>query len=292
MVWAKMRVGMVRMGPLRKSTTVTIVSGCDRKYSLATLQPTIPLGRVAYSGSTQPGFSGSAYSTGEVVLGMHCHGGTRGGGYEILYLYVRLKEILDTPVEDSEEFFMRQATYGFDYEQLGMDSVVVRMTDGGYARTKQSILEQMKRIETTKDSNWADEVEYEELEDALVRFPESRSIENTAGFSGEDQGMKRKVVGPSHPSGTQSHRVSSSEEEQMALLRGKVEALTKDKEQLSQKHYKHLVQMNESMSKALNSLMSPPKPQPRQNGVALSPNGQQRQKSAKQVKSQQISKEN
>lgn len=53
-----------------------------------------------------PGFSGSAYMNGTVALAMHCHGGCRGGGYELLYLWARLKMVLDQVPEDSAEFFL------------------------------------------------------------------------------------------------------------------------------------------------------------------------------------------
>lgn len=292
LVWSRLRVKMAKLGPLRKSTSAVIVSGCDRKYSIATLQPTSPLGRVAYSGSTQPGFSGSAYTTGEVTLGMHCHGGTRGGGYEILYLYVRLKELCDSPVEDSEEFFMRQAGYGFDYEQLGTDAVIVRMQDGGYARTRQSILDSMKRIETSRETDWADEVEYDELQDALAQYPESRAIEMVAGFSGEGQGTKRKAVEPSRPSASRSLPASDSSSVQIVPRRERIRASVKRKVLDLQQSNKLLQETNESLLMSLNSLTSQPKPQPRQNGQASLPSGQRPQKCAPIPRNQPNSSKN
>lgn len=133
--WSRLGVSQVKLGPLKETATVTLTSVCDYKYSVATVRVSSPMGRIVYEGSTQPGFSGSAYMNGTVALGIHCHGGARGGGYELLYLWNRLKEALDQPVEDSSEFLLREARKGYDYEQLQASKVIVRFADGNYHRT-------------------------------------------------------------------------------------------------------------------------------------------------------------
>nr|WNT71157.1 MAG: hypothetical protein [Sotepeofons virus] len=224
--WSRLGVGQVKLGPLKDMTTVTVTSSCDRKYSVATLKATAPMGRVVYEGSTQPGFSGSAYMNGTVVVGMHCHGGVRGGGYEMLYIYNRLKLQLDQPPEDSPDFFVRQAKFGYDYEELYDDNVVLRMKDGNYHRTKKETLERMKQLEHS--AQWADEVEYEELREQLQYIPESMLVANT--HPGEGRRPAVRAQAQSRPAELRSLPDSSLSAEKRPPQHVAVPALTQDKE--------------------------------------------------------------
>lgn len=190
--WATLGVQQAKLGPLKSSATVTATSSCDGKYSVSSLRPIEPLGRLNYYGSTQPGFSGSAYMNGNVALGMHLHGGVQGGGYELLYLYARLKLAIQQRPEDSADFMYKTAREeDFRTERLADDDEIVRMASGTYHITKTDIVSKMRKLRDSTD--WADEVEYDELEDRLARqdyVPES--LIPSTSFPGEGRRPAKK----------------------------------------------------------------------------------------------------
>lgn len=204
--WVTLGVKLAKLRPLRGPTSVTVTSSCDNKFSVSTLTYAGIMGRAIYKGSTQPGFSGSAYADGESVVGIHCHGGLNGGGYEILYAYRRLQLAINMPPEDSDEFFMREARYGFDYEELGDHAVIVRTNGGCYHRTSDQMLERMQHLSRLPNLDWADETELEQLQAEIDRklHPESRlgnlpEPRLQAGFSGEGQRPEQPPVAPAAP---------------------------------------------------------------------------------------------
>lgn len=162
--WSDLQIKRAKMGPLGRVATVTATSGCDNRYSVGTLKPSEQLlGRVVYTASTMPGFSGSVYTTGNVALGMHSHGGALGGGYELLYLWARLKHALDSPPEDSESFMLALADdYDYDHEDLGQNRHVIRTRTGHYHLTNTDTLTRMrKRREPQQSDEQLDWATYE-----------------------------------------------------------------------------------------------------------------------------------
>lgn len=261
-VWSRLQVGQVKLGPLKALATVTVTSACDQKYSISSLKASQPMGRVVYEGSTMPGFSGSAYMNGTVALGMHCHGGVRGGGYELLYLWARLKLALDQVPEDSSDFFLREARRGYDYEDLGSEDVVLRFADGNYHRTKKDVLDRMKVLDV---SNWADEMEYDELQEQLYRNPESKIA--TAGFSGEGQRPVKKVQEKSRPADSQSLPDSQSLGATLQLQRAGQPVLAVSKEQ-------SLLKQLKDVQRKLDKLLAKPKKPMVHQTCPVVPNGQ------------------
>ncbi len=163
--WSELGIGQTRLGPLNQSATVAITSSCDRRYSIAVLKPGPTLGTVLYDGSTQPGFSGAIYASGPTCIGMHCHGGVRGGGYELLYLYKRLQLELDSPPEEAtEEYMYRMAKRGYQIDDpiVTRDRAIVRFSDGTYHLTRREMIARMAELDL---DNWADETEYDELQE-------------------------------------------------------------------------------------------------------------------------------
>lgn len=164
-VWSRLGVAKAKLAPLGAPRTVSVVSSCDGKYSVGKLSAITPMGRVKYDSSTMPGFSGSAYADGQSCLGMHCHGGIYAGGYEILYLYARLKHALKKPDESSEDF-MKKLTKGkrrLIIEELDDEYAVVRDENGQYHLTDRQIRERIRELEQASASDWADETELEQL---------------------------------------------------------------------------------------------------------------------------------
>lgn len=236
--WSRLQIPTVKLGPLRDVATVTVTSSCDLKHSVASLKATQPMGRCVYAGSTMPGFSGSLYMNGTVALGMHCHGGYRGGGYECLYLYVRLTEALDKPPEDSPDFFMQIARDGgFDFEDLGGSAVIMRTRDGQYHRTKQEVLQRMRELDR---DDWADEVEYEELEQQLSQYPECKAI--PAQHLGEDRRPARKVVSAPTLAASNSRPVLTSSDAKTEPLPTVAKVLVPSKRKRSGKRQPQLQQ--------------------------------------------------
>lgn len=217
-VWTDLGIKMARLGPLSKTgSTVTVTSSVNGKYSIGGLRCGDLIGRTEYRSSTEPGFSGSAYANGAVILGQHYHGGSYSGGYEMLYLYARLKLALDQPVEDTgEQYFRTRRKAHRQQEDVGHETkVIVRFNDGTYHTPDKDLVRRMEELAEAED--WADQMEYEDVqeeyekrhgqrykhaqyseeeEDEYEYQPHSASCPApvlTAGFSGESQGPAAKV---------------------------------------------------------------------------------------------------
>lgn len=65
-------------------------------------------GKVCYSGTTMPGYSGSPYMKGNSVIGMHCWGGKINGGYSASYVKVLVKRLAKQTFESSESWLLEQ----------------------------------------------------------------------------------------------------------------------------------------------------------------------------------------
>lgn len=169
--WALAGVSRIKMAPLASEKTVTITSGCDQTYSIGRLRSTHPLGRVHYVASTKPGYSGSAYMDGQSCVGMHNHGGAMSGGYEILYLWCRLKHVLQQIPESSEDFMRRLSKKKrLQFEDLDQDYSVVRQQSGHYHLTTKQVSERLKQQaeeNRRNPGNWSGEIEEEQLRQEL-----------------------------------------------------------------------------------------------------------------------------
>lgn len=140
--WSQLGVAMAKLGPVALGSTVSVVSSADRQHTVGSLQLGQSLGRVFYTGSTLPGFSGAAYMNGNVAVGIHCHGGASAGGYECLYVWCRLKHALVQSPESSEYFVknLRGKRSKVRFEELGEGVVVLREPTGHYHLTNAEVL--------------------------------------------------------------------------------------------------------------------------------------------------------
>nr|QVG74734.1 hypothetical protein 1 [Virus sp.] len=195
--WSKLKISSAKLGPLGGTATVTTTSSCDKKYSVGSLKPSRQMmGRTVYDASTVGGFSGSAYMNGNVCVGMHCHGGMRGGGYEGLYLWSRLKLASNAPPESSEDFLLATTkSQAWQMEELH-DAAVVRMDSGQYHTvTSEELVERLRNLKSSAD--WADQMEYEEVERELDRRYEPECLPADT-FQGEGRRpVARATPGPS-----------------------------------------------------------------------------------------------
>nr|WQM60703.1 MAG: VP1 protein [Solemoviridae sp. 3] len=61
-------------------------------------------GKVIYSGTTMPGYSGGLYMAGNLIMGMHCWGGAVNGGYSISYVKILVHRFEKKKPESTEDF--------------------------------------------------------------------------------------------------------------------------------------------------------------------------------------------
>lgn len=93
------------------------------------------------------------------------------GGYEILYLWCRLKHVLQQIPESSEDFMRRLSKKKrLQFEDLDQDYSVVRQQSGHYHLTTKQVSERLKQQaeeNRRNPGNWVGEVEEEELRQEL-----------------------------------------------------------------------------------------------------------------------------
>lgn len=198
--WSQLGIARARLGCVSGKTTAQCVSSVDMRMSIGTLNVEADgcLGRLVYQGSTIAGYSGSAYTTGNKVLGMHTHGKeVGGGGYEIMYLYMKLKLATRQWDERDDNYDYTDAQYAtMQYEDggEGLGKAIVRETSGKYQLVKSELI---SRIEQCRRDyvrgSWADESELYDYEQRLARgeYREECALPHYSGnvpsFSGEGQ---------------------------------------------------------------------------------------------------------
>jgi len=209
-VWSSLGVGKAKLAPLNAATSVQIVCP-DGRFSVALVERAAVFGRLTYHGSTVGGFSGCLYSSGSSIIGMHCFGGGEnrpGGGYEILYLYTKLKvatrEVGIVLESDGESFFK-----GFDFkaaqaEDTGLGAVVLRAPTGRYYLADDEVL--AKIAETKGKTDWAAMMEYDEYLDMAA----DRNIEYETAYQGESPRPREKALSQVAQLSSQRSPVSSS----------------------------------------------------------------------------------
>lgn len=302
--WTRLRVPQVKLGPIKQTSTVSITSSCDNKYSVSTLTATKPLGRVQYNGSTIPGFSGSLYMNGTVAVAMHCHGGHRGGGYETLYLYARLNHALKLKPEDSHEFWMKQAEAGatYEYEELAEKEYVMRFTDGTYHLATEEIIEKMENLRGS--SRWDEEIEYDELAEELSRrIPECKQPELVStNFSGEGQRPELKGQQAPTPAPSQSLQDSALSlvvqelrrvKEDLSMLLKEANSTKRPKGSLKKDFQEDRLNTVEELLAKLQQQLTTTGQQirrRRRNSTASAPSSQKQQSSGAKPRSQQMTK--
>lgn len=222
--WSLLKVAKTSLTPNTAVSTVSAMSSVDFRYSVGGLKTRELIGRVEYTGSTAPGFSGSPYMNGHRCAGIHVHGGSINGGYDAMYIWCRLKHHIFTLDEDDMGIVKEavKSSYrlndeGSDaqaekeeiliYEEVGMSKsgeamAVGRAKGGKYIYAKAKTFERLKELQqnrafdykTVKEDNWADDAdddeEYRELQDNIrtSRYePECLVGPQGARFQGESQ---------------------------------------------------------------------------------------------------------
>lgn len=110
------------VGPEGKGTTGNLVNDVTS------------FGRVTYHGTTLGGYSGSPYTDGNRMLGIHQCGGSLNGGYSASFVWMRLKKLAKIRLESSEDWILGQYQAGRDitWSNVGDPDEVELNVDGNY----------------------------------------------------------------------------------------------------------------------------------------------------------------
>nr|QXV86575.1 hypothetical protein [Solemoviridae sp.] len=101
---SRLAVRVPKIGPAT-TTSLVRISGPNGIGSTGSLRPdNVVFGQYIYTGSTEPGFSGAAYTNGHSVLAIHLGGGQRNFGYSIRLAYVTLLHFLKVKQEDTQQW--------------------------------------------------------------------------------------------------------------------------------------------------------------------------------------------
>nr|QXF78544.1 putative replicase [Frankliniella occidentalis associated sobemo-like virus 1] len=146
-------------------------------------------GRVVYSGSTLPGYSGAGYMKGAALAGMHQCGGAVNGGYSISYVWVCIKLHKKMQMESAGWL---TATYKaghsieVDESYRDLDEMRIRV-QGRYTTVgREDYLQafgsyESQRFKKRKPPSYEDEENEEEME---CLPGEGNSLKSTSGASG------------------------------------------------------------------------------------------------------------
>nr|UYL94358.1 MAG: hypothetical protein [Joensuu sobemovirus]UYL94361.1 MAG: hypothetical protein [Joensuu sobemovirus] len=214
--WSLLGISQAKLGPLARASTASVMSSVDYRFSTGSAVPMDNLmGRMRYGATTAPGFSGSAYMSGPMCIGMHVHGGSYNGGYQSLYLYCRLKHIIATeelevmvperrelPNEGSDALAEEEELYEFEEvgtSRQGNRMAVARGRNGRFVYARADAVERIQDLRRRQRENpdnwptghsWADELEEMDIQDAIRRGelrPEALVGPNGMRHPGEDQ---------------------------------------------------------------------------------------------------------
>lgn len=141
-------------------------------------------GKVVYSGTTMPGYSGAPYMKGNAVVGIHCWGGKVNGGYSASYVKVLIQRMLKQVCEASEDWladkFARNSIKKTDIRfEPGNDEAWIRY-NGQYHIVSGDVFRKARGF----DYLGYDDSDSMRVEEALMNSGESKSLKNP-GASGD-----------------------------------------------------------------------------------------------------------
>nr|UGO57132.1 MAG: hypothetical protein 2 [Riboviria sp.] len=110
---------------------VTIVGASGKGTSGAISHDSRIFGRVTYTGTTLPGYSGAPYMSGSYVFGLHTSGGVVNGGYAAGYIAILLLQLDKRRLESSEDWlqgaYQQKKSVLVDPKWNDLDEVRVRV---------------------------------------------------------------------------------------------------------------------------------------------------------------------
>nr|QYW05758.1 MAG: hypothetical protein 1 [Partitiviridae sp.] len=141
-------------------------------------------GRLVYEGTTLPGYSGSAYSSGPFCYGMHQCGGQVNGGFSASFIWCLLRMYLGRRDEDTADHLMNEFRKGrgiyWSTSHTDPSEVMVRI-NGKY---------EYHSIDTMYDVFGKDWMEKPELRKRGRDFQDFKDVQFESSLSGEVKGLK------------------------------------------------------------------------------------------------------
>lgn len=194
--FATIGISACKVASLGVQTEFSQIVGPEAKGTVGQLKhDAICFGRLVYTGTTIQGYSGSAYTAGPKVLGIHQMGGAVNGGYSAEYINNLLLVYLKRRYESSPEFLRQQYENGktISWKTTGDPGTIQIKVGGRYA------LVDRDDMDATFGNDWRDheviqakrEVRHRDYESTMVasNFLSNSAIEASTA-SGEATSSK------------------------------------------------------------------------------------------------------
>lgn len=183
-------ISEIRIGVSEKAVYAQVVGPLGRGTTGKLYDDNSCFGRLIYDGTTLPGYSGSAYSSGPFCYGMHQCGGQVNGGFSASFIWCLLRMHLGRRDEDTADHLMNEFRKGhgiyWSTSHTDPDEVMVRI-NGKY---------EYHSIDTMYDVFGKDWMEKPELRKRGRDFQDFRDVEfESAPLSGEVKDLKSGVSG-------------------------------------------------------------------------------------------------
>lgn len=128
-------VSEAKIGPIPENGCYAQIVGPVSRGTTGNLRhDSTVFGRVVYGGTTIAGYSGSAYTDGSRVLGIHQRGGQVNGGFSASYAWMLVKKALNMRDESTSEYVENLYKSGkkFKWNRTGDPDEVQLLVDGYY----------------------------------------------------------------------------------------------------------------------------------------------------------------
>nr|QYW05756.1 MAG: hypothetical protein 1 [Partitiviridae sp.] len=183
--FATIGVTEVRIGVFDSPIYAQVVGPLGRGTTGALRDDSSCFGRVVYEGTTLPGYSGSAYSSGALCYGMHQCGGQINGGFSTSFIWCLLRIYLRRRDEDTADHLTREFNRGkgiyWSTSHTDPSEVMVRI-NGRY---------EYHSVDVMYDVFGSDWMDRKELKRRGRDFQDFKDVEfESASGSGEAKSLK------------------------------------------------------------------------------------------------------
>nr|QVG74728.1 hypothetical protein 1 [Virus sp.] len=187
--FAMLGVAEVKIGVFEKSVYAQVVGPLGKGTTGGLRDDVSCFGRVIYEGTTLPGYSGSAYSSGSYCYGMHQCGGQVNGGFSASFIWCLLRIYLRRMDEDTADHLMREFNLGkgiyWSTSHTDPTEVIVRI-NGKYEYHSTDVMYDVF------GSDWMNKTE---LKRRGRDFQDFKDVEFEGLNSGESKNLKSGVSG-------------------------------------------------------------------------------------------------
>lgn len=134
------------LGPVPLNGTLTQIVGVENLGTVGRISTDITtFGRLIYEGTTMKGYSGSAYTVGGAVVGIHLMGGAINSGVASKYVWCLMSRVLNVRTEDTADFLETLYEQGevFTWENGGDPDYYSLHIRGEYHNVTRAALERV-----------------------------------------------------------------------------------------------------------------------------------------------------